>query len=449
MVMMMHVRMSIIAISFLFSDIAKGFFIAANNCNIFKPTKMLYLPITLKLRIYMEVNLRLAIVVVLVVLMSASVIGQAAWAADEPAEKNINEPIKIALLYNGTGPMAPIDEPSYKGALLAAKIINAKGGIANAGKLELIPLDTKSDATRAMSAYSDERHKDVVAAIGYGDSTFVIAAAPSFLDKGIPFITPGATLPKLIPMLGDRLFMVAYGDNAQSKAIADYTYKELNIKKIAVWTDTSMEFTLALSDTFKYFFTESGGTVLYEDKFKSGGPTPPDLSEMVEKLRTSEPKPEAVFVSAVPEEAALSVKLLRNGGIGIPIVSGDGFDSQLVLKAETAKPVTSVYFSTHSYRGEKRPEVTGFLEAYKKEYGVEPEDAFAALGFDALNILADAIRRAGSADKDAIAKALSETKDFKAVTGTMTMRPYMPPAKPVAIVEIKDGKYTLVHTWNP
>ncbi|MBF0556797.1 MAG: amino acid ABC transporter substrate-binding protein, partial [Nitrospirae bacterium] len=81
-----------------------------------------------------------------------------------------------------------------------------------------------------------------------------------------------------------------------------------------------------------------------------------------------------------------------------------------------------------------------------------PDNAYAALGYDAVNILAGAIRRAGISgppDKDTISKALSETKDFKVVTGVITMRPKTPPAKSIAIVEIKDGKYTVVHTWRP
>ncbi|WP_420263639.1 ABC transporter substrate-binding protein [Candidatus Magnetominusculus dajiuhuensis] len=384
-------------------------------------------------------------------LVSALALGNAAGAAPTKIEQE-GQPIKAALLYNSSGPMASIDEPAYKGAMLAAKLINAAGGITVGQKLELIPTETGSNIAKAGSAGMDEKNKDVVAAIGYGDSAFVISAASPFVNKGIPYITPGATLPTLPGMLGERFFMTAYGDDDQGRAIADYAYNNLNVKRIVVWTDTSMAFTLAVSDSFKRRFAELGGTVLYEDLFKSGMPVPPDLSKMVERLSTNEPKPEAVFVAAIEEEAALSVKLLRNGGIDIPVVSADGFDSPLVEKAEMAKPITNVYFSTHAYRGETRKEVTDFIKAYKKEYGKEPDNAYAALGYDAVNILADAIRRIGSSgvpDKDTISKALSETKDFKAVTGVITMRPKSPPAKSIAIAEIKDGKYTVVHTWRP
>ncbi|MBF0456885.1 MAG: ABC transporter substrate-binding protein [Nitrospirae bacterium] len=398
--------------------------------------------------------MKLAKPAIWVILVSALLIGQVVSAATKQEQRQDKTPVKAALLYNSSGPMASIDEPAYKGAMLAAKLINAHGGIAGR-KLELIPTDSGSNIANASSAAADEKNKDVIAAIGYGDSAFVMSAGSPFVNKGILYITPGATLPTLNQVLGDQLFMIAYSDYDQGHAIADYTYKNLNMKKIAVWTDTSMAFTLELSGSFKQRFTELGGTILYEDLFKSGMPTPPDLSKLVERIKTNEPKPEAVFVAAIDEEAALSVKLLRNGGIDIPIVSGDGFDSPLVKQVETAKPITDVYFATHSFRGETRAEVTGFIKEYKKEYGSEPDSAYAALGFDAVNMLADAVKRASlqasadSPNSDAIAKALSETKDFKAVTGLITMRPNMPPIKSIAIVEIKDGKYKTAYTWRP
>ncbi|MCG6551764.1 MAG: ABC transporter substrate-binding protein [Candidatus Magnetominusculus sp. LBB02] len=394
--------------------------------------------------------MKLARAAIFALILTALAVGNA--YSEQKGKEQQGQTIKAALLYNGTGLMASIDEPAYRGAMLAAKLINAKGGISIGDKLipfELIPTDTASDITRATSAALDERNKDVAAVIGYSDGAFVMSAASPFVDKGIPYISPGATLPSLPQTLGDRFYMTAYGDDAQGRAMADYTYNNLNIKKVVVWTDTSMAFTLALSNSFKQWFRELGGVVLYEDIFKSGQPTPPGIPAMVEQLKTHELQPDALFIAAIDEQAALAVKLLTNAGVTIPILSGDGFDTPLVEKAETSKPINGLYFSTHSFREDKRKEVTDFIEAYKKEYGSPPANAYAALGFDAVNLLADAVGRADLADKDAISKALSETKGFKAVTGAITMKPFAPPEKSIAIAEIKDGKFTVVHTWNP
>jgi len=86
-------------------------------------------------------------------------------------------------------------------------------------------------------------------------------------------------------------------------------------------------------------------------------------------------------------------------------------------------------------------EQNAFIAAYEKEYGRPPENAFAALGFDAVGLIADAINRAGSTDGKALRDALAGTKGFKAVTGEITYsRPSGVPMKGVSIISVHDGK---------
>ncbi|MGD9064629.1 MAG: ABC transporter substrate-binding protein, partial [Desulfobacterales bacterium] len=97
-----------------------------------------------------------------------------------------------------------------------------------------------------------------------------------------------------------------------------------------------------------------------------------------------------------------------------------------------------------------RPEVVAFIAAYEKEYGRPPENAFAALGYDAVGLIADAINRAGSTDGKALRDALAGTKGFKAVTGEITYsRPSGVPMKGVSIISVHDGKYKVEEVWFP
>jgi branched-chain amino acid transport system substrate-binding protein len=94
--------------------------------------------------------------------------------------------------------------------------------------------------------------------------------------------------------------------------------------------------------------------------------------------------------------------------------------------------------------------VLAFIEAYKKEYGREPENAFAALGFDAVGLIADAINRAGSTDGKAMRNALAATKGYKAVTGEITYaRPSGVPVKGVSIISVHNGRYKVEEVWFP
>lgn len=109
-----------------------------------------------------------------------------------------------------------------------------------------------------------------------------------------------------------------------------------------------------------------------------------------------------------------------------------------------------VYYSTHASLDNPAPKVQNFVQAYEEEYGRPPENAFAALGYDMMNLIADAIERAGSAEPDAIRDALAQTQGFDAVTGTITYpEGERKPTKSVTIIQVQDGEYSFVKEFTP
>lgn len=362
-----------------------------------------------------------------------------AWAQDDT--------IRIAALYNLTGGMSSIDAPALNGAELKAKLVNEQGGVLDGRKIEILAYDTKTDLQETATAAQRALSEDIVAGIGFGDTTFVMAAAPLFQEQGIPFVTSGATHPMLPTWVGDHMFMTPFGDDDQSYAIADYTFDELGAERVVVWTDQSMDFTKALSKFFKERFTERGGELVHEDSFMMGDK---DFSAQIARLQNVDPPPDAVFISAIPSEAGLTVKQIRETGLELPIVSGDGFDTELVATVPGPELANDVYFSSHTYRADEREVVTDYIEAYQEEYGREPENSFSPLGFDAVGLIVNAIEKAGSAEPKAIRDALAETRGYDAVTGEISYtRETGVPPKPVAIIEVQDAKFSLLDTWRP
>ena len=356
------------------------------------------------------------------------------------------EPIKIAALYNVSGGMSSLDAPSLRGAELAVEQINDTGGLL--GRLiELVSIDTRTDQQETAKAAQRALSDGVVAGIGQSDTTFVMAAAPLFQEAGIPFVTSGATHPELPKWVGDNMFMAPFGDDDQSFAIADYALDTLGYNNFAVWTDQSMDFTKALSAFFIQRVTDRGANIVLKDAFMIGDT---DFSAQIARLKAQSPKPDAVFISAIPTEAGLTVKQIREAGLDITIISGDGFDTNLLVDTPGADLAHQVYFSTHTFREDDRAEVTAFIAAYNAKYGVDPENAFAPLGYDALNLVANSITRAGSAEPAAIRAALRATRGFKAVTGEISYtRDTMVPPKPVSIISVQGGVYKVEHIWRP
>lgn len=357
------------------------------------------------------------------------------------------DPIKIGALYSLTGGMSSIDTPSLRGAQLAVKVINKNGGLLDGRKIELLSVDAKTDQKAAAIGAKKLIAQGVIAGIGHSDPSFVLPSAPLFQKKGIPFVTSGATLPTLPKMIGDCMFMVPFGDDDQSFAIADYSFNSLGVKNVAIWTDNSMDFTKTLSRFYKQRVQELGVNIVLEDFFMMGDK---DFSAQIARLKNASPKPDAVFISSIPNEAGLTTKQIRENGLMLPIVSGDGFDTELIVTVPGKTLANDVFFSTHTYREDTRPEVTEFIAAYEKEYGVSPENAFAPLGYDAVALIADAITRANSADPQALKESLAKTMGFKAVTGEISYtRPSGVPVKGVSIISVKKGQYNVEEIWYP
>ncbi|KAA0969610.1 ABC transporter substrate-binding protein [Aureimonas fodinaquatilis] len=355
-------------------------------------------------------------------------------------------PIRIAALYNLTGGMSSIDAPALNGAKLKAKEINDAGGLLGR-QVEIVAYDTRTDQQATATAAQEAVSADVVAGIGFGDTTFVMAAAPTFQSAGIPFVTSGATHPKLPEWVGDHMFMTAFGDDDQSFAIADYAIDELKLDNVMVWTDNSMDFTKALSTFFKQRYEDRGKTIVEDVSFMMGDT---DFSGQIARLKALDPQPDAVFISAIPSEAGVTVRQIREAGLDLPILSGDGFDTPLVAEVPGPDLANDVYFSTHTYLADDRPEVGEFITGYEQEFGTPPENAFAPLGYDAVGLIANAVEKAGSVDHAAVREALAATSEFKAVTGEISYsRETMVPPKPISIIAVQNGEFEVLSIWRP
>ena len=120
------------------------------------------------------------------------------------------EPIRLGAIFNLSGPMSAIDTPGLDGAALAVDRINAAGGVLGR-PIALVVRDGKSDTTAAAVAVRELVEKEkVVAVLGLGDSTYVLACAPEATKRGVPFLTSGATLPSLPDTLGPNLRITSY-----------------------------------------------------------------------------------------------------------------------------------------------------------------------------------------------------------------------------------------------
>jgi len=359
-----------------------------------------------------------------------------------PATPTAAPPIKIGAVYNLTGGMASLDVPASNGAKLAVKEINAAGGILGR-QLQLVMYDGKTDAATIGNAATQLVESDkAVIMIGFTDSDMTLAAAPIAAKAGIVFLTSGATSPRLPDQVPDYLYMACFGDNVQAAAGAEYAYNTLKAKTSYLLIDKGMEYTLGLGKYFKERFIELGGKIVLEDTYQTGDK---DYSAQITKLKKLSTMPDILYIAAGPDEVGVIVKQFRDAGLDKPIFGGDGDDTPLLVQI-AGKGANNVYFSTHSLMDAQlgTDAVKKFIAAYKAEYKIDPENAFAGLGYDTVKLLADAIKRAGSDNPKAIREALQKTTNLPGVTGVITFQPGSRiPQKGVTMILVKDGKFTL------
>jgi branched-chain amino acid transport system substrate-binding protein len=371
----------------------------------------------------------------------------AGLASTTAAPLAAQEVIKIGAPFNLTGALSSLDAPELNGAKLKVQEINDAGGIGGK-KLELVIYDTKSDPTVIASVASQLVNQDKVpVALGFTDSDSALALGPIFQQAGIPFVTPGATSPKLPEQVGDTMFLACFGDNVQAAAGAEFVKSKLSGKNVYLLRDNAAEYTTLLAKYFEDAFTHDGGTIVAKDDYKSGDKS---FTAQITKLKALSAKPDVLYVSAMPDDIGLVVKQMRQAGVTQPIVGGDGYDTPLLLSV--GGPASNdVYYSTHAYMAtDSTPEIQAFYKAYKAAYNTEPENAFAALGYDGVGLIADAIKRAGSTEPAKIRDALAATSGFKGITGSITYpQGIRVPAKTVSMIGVKDQKLSLAGEVTP
>jgi branched-chain amino acid transport system substrate-binding protein len=215
--------------------------------------------------------------------------------------------------------------------------------------------------------------------------------------------------------------------------MAQFAAKDLKVKTAAIYKDTSSDYAKGLAEYFKKTFEAAGGKIVAEEGYVTNDR---DFKATLTKIRAK--NPEFIYVPGYYQEVAPLIKQARELGIKAPIGGGDGWDSPDMVSVAGNAALNNTYFTNHYSSQDKDPKVVEFVKAYKAKYNKEP-DAFAALGYDAIQMLVQAIKDANSADPVKIKDALSNIKDFTGITGKMTIDDKHNPVKAGVIIEFKDG----------
>jgi branched-chain amino acid transport system substrate-binding protein len=349
------------------------------------------------------------------------------------------EPIRIAAIFSQTGIAASHNEPLIPMVQLAVEDINQRGGILG-HPIGLILLDNQSSPIGSTIAAEEAVRMGVTAVIGAHWSSHSLAMAPILQKAGIPMISPGSTNPE-VTKIGDYIFRACFLDSFQGKAMARFASSELRARSAAVVRNIDEAYSMMLAEFFKTSFIQLGGRVLLDTGYRGKAI---DFSGIIAGIK--QVHPDVVYLPGYTRDSGLFIKQARESGLEITFLGGDAWD-EIETYAGTA--LEGCYQSAPWHPEVPFPKSEYLQTRYFQKYGKPIDNMSAPLAFDTVNLLADAIARAGSPDRKRIRDALAATDHFEGATGVIAFDENGDPKnKEVIIIQFKNNRrqfYSVIH----
>ena len=360
--------------------------------------------------------------------------------------------IKIGLIVELTGDMPGVGASSKNAAQLAVNEQNSAGGISIGGKpyqIELVVEDNASKAEQSVAAVNKLITQDnVLAIVGPNASLGAIPAAEIAEYNKTLLITPWSTNPKttLDTTTGkpkDYVFRACYTDPFEGRVLARFVLEKLKAKKVAVLYDVASEAPKSQADVFRLTFEELGGKTVAFETYTTGDR---DFSAQLTKIKSA--NPDVIFLPAYYNDVGLIAQQAHRAGITQPLVGSDAWSSPELIKLSNGT-VEGDYFANHYASDIATPTAKKFIDAYTKQYGNIPDDV-AALTYDSMGLLFEAIKKSPSLDRKVVRDSLATLANYPGVTGNIQFTAGSgDPVKSAVIMQIKGDKFVWVMNAAP
>jgi branched-chain amino acid transport system substrate-binding protein len=321
--------------------------------------------------------------------------------------------IKIGHVAPLTGGIAHLGKDNENGAKLAAKEINAAGGVKIGDQvfdIVIVGEDDKADPKEGTLAAQKIVDSGAVAIVGHLNSGTTIPASKIYTDANMAQISPSATNPKYTEQGFKTTFRVVANDNQQGGVLANYAHDALKAKTIAI-VDDRTAYGQGLADVVEKVAKEKGIKVVARE-FATDKTT--DFNAILTKIRGS--KPDVIMYGGMDATAGPMAKQMKQLGIKSVLLAGDGVCSpEFVKLAGDAAGI--MHCSMAGEAVEKLAKGEEFKAKYKAEFNQDVQ-IYSPYSYDAVYVIVDAIKRAGKTDRAAITAAMPAT-NYPGLTGTI------------------------------
>lgn len=354
-----------------------------------------------------------------------------------------SDTITIGGIFPLSGSVAVYGIEARNGVEMAIAEINAAGGV-DGKQLVLVAEDDEGNPEKSVNAYKKLVSKDGVKII-IGSLTSGCTAAITSLAQAqkVLLIAPAATL-ESITDAGNYVFRACFIDPFQGTVGGKFAAETLMKKNAAVLYDIGNDYSVGLYENFEVAFKNAGGTIVAAESYNTGDK---DFNAQLTKIKSA--NPDVVYLPDYYATVALIAKQLRAQGVDTEIIGADGWGG---IVDNAGDEVLNGFYSDHYAADSTDERVVNFVTSYENLYDSMPV-SFAALGYDCVYMIKDAIATAGTSTDIALIRDAMEKTDGAYVTGNLSFDAKRNPVKSAVVVEIvkKDGKLTPVYkaTVNP
>ena len=354
---------------------------------------------------------------------------------------NDTGPIKVGYYGDLSGRTSNFGQSTKNGVMMAADEINKAGGI-KGRQIQILSEDDEGRPEKAATVVTKLIDQDrVIALLGEVASGNSLAAAPKAQAAKVPMISPSSTNPA-VTQVGDYIFRVCFIDPFQGEVMAKFAANTLHAKKAAIMEDFNSPYSRGLTEFFESSFKKLGGQVITKQSYTQGDR---DYKGQLTSIRSA--NPDVIYVPGYYGEVGVIAKQAKQLGINVPLLGGDGWDAPQLFELG-GEALNGDYISNHYSVEDPSPAIQKFVGDFNSRYNIKP-DALAALGYDAMRVLADAIKRAGTTNGPKLRDAIAATKDFPGVTGVITINGERNAVKSAVVLKIQDGKFVYQETIKP
>jgi branched-chain amino acid transport system substrate-binding protein len=322
--------------------------------------------------------------------------------------------IKIGLIQPLTGSVAYNGTADVAGSKQAVEERNAKGGVLGK-QIELVIEDGQCKPANSVNAAEKLIQKDKVAAISGAFCSSATAAVIPVTEKyKLPFVTGVSSKADLTEKGYKYFFRATETDALLAKSFAKIIYDNLQLKNIA-YIGVNDDWGRGGVDEFSKQMTSLGGSTALKEYFDHGTT---DFYTLLTKLKAS--KADGVFVAAETQDGSILVKQIKELGLAIKVFGvGSWATSDFISLAGPA--AEGIYAAVPYSATMKTPKNEAFVKTYFQRNNENP-GKYGAAGYNAMNILMDAIERAKSIDAEKITAALRQT-DYEGPNGKFKFTP--------------------------